>query len=107
MTVVAVDVLAEPTDGVDEQLVRQLVDRVRGEGVTLTGDGGLLARLTMVVVESALEGEMDDHLGYGKHDPVVRRLDGGQIELASHAHGGCALTVDATLLANLLGKWLG
>lgn len=78
-----------------------------GEGVTLTGEGGLLARLTMVVVESALEGEMDDHLGYGKHDPVVCRLDGGQIELASHAHGGCALTVDATLLADLLGKWLG
>jgi putative transposase len=28
--------------------------------------------LTKVVVESALEGEMDDHLGYGKHDPVGR-----------------------------------
>jgi putative transposase len=25
-----------------------------------------------VVVESALEGEMDDHLGYGKHDPAGR-----------------------------------
>jgi transposase-like protein len=32
----------------------------------------LLARLTKVVVESALEGEMDDHLGYGKHDPAGR-----------------------------------
>jgi hypothetical protein len=38
----------------------------------LTGEGGLLARLTKVVVESALEGEMDDHLGYGKHDPAGR-----------------------------------
>jgi hypothetical protein len=28
-----------------------------------------------VVVESALEGELDDHLGYGKHDPAGR--DGG------------------------------
>jgi hypothetical protein len=31
--------------------------------------------LTKRVVEAALDGEMDDHLGYGKHDPVGR--DGG------------------------------
>jgi putative transposase len=43
-----------------------------GEGLRLTGESGLLARLTKVVVESALEGEMDDHLGYGKHDPAGR-----------------------------------
>jgi Transposase, Mutator family len=55
-----------------EQLVRQLAQRARAEGLKLTGEGGLLARLTKVVVESALEGEMDDHLGYGKHDPVGR-----------------------------------
>jgi transposase-like protein len=62
----------EGLDGVDEQLVRQLADRARAEGLRLTGEGGLLARLTKVVVESALEGEMDDHLGYGKHDPAGR-----------------------------------
>ena len=28
-----------------------------------------------MVVEGALEGELDDHLGYGKHDPADR--DGG------------------------------
>jgi transposase-like protein len=28
-----------------------------------------------MVVEGALEGELDDHLGYGKHDPEGR--DGG------------------------------
>jgi putative transposase len=65
------DASAEPV-GVDEQLVRQLVDRARAEGLKLTGEGSLLARLTKVVVESALEGEMDDHLGYGKHDPIGR-----------------------------------
>src|SRR5206468_1068364 len=59
-------------EGVDEQLVRQLAERARAEGLKLTGKGGLLARLTKVVVESALEGEMDDHLGYGKHDPAGR-----------------------------------
>ena len=59
----------------DEQLLRQLSDRARAEGLRLTGEGGLLGRLTKLVVESSLEGEMDDHLGYGKHDPVGR--DGG------------------------------
>jgi putative transposase len=66
------DVLAEPGDGLGEQLVRQLAARARAEGLKLTGEGGLLGRLTKVVVESALEGEIDDHLGYGKHDPVGR-----------------------------------
>jgi hypothetical protein len=37
--------------------------------------GGLLGKLTKIVVEGALEGELDDHLGYGKHDPAGR--DGG------------------------------
>ncbi len=72
MTVVAMDVSAESVGGVDEALVRQLTQRARAEGLKLTGKGGLLARLTKVVVESALEGEMDDHLGYGKHDPAGR-----------------------------------
>jgi putative transposase len=57
---------------VDEQLVRQLTERARAEGLQLTGEGGLLQKLTKLVVESALDGEMDDHLGYDKHDPVGR-----------------------------------
>jgi transposase-like protein len=60
---------------VDEQLVRRLTERARADGLRLTGEGGLLQRLTKLVVESSLEGELDDHLGYGKHDPVGR--DGG------------------------------
>ena len=62
-------------DAVDEELVRQLGERARAEGLQLTGEGGLLARLTKMVVESALEGEMEDHLGYARHDPAGR--DGG------------------------------
>src|SRR5690349_7124961 len=57
------------------ELARQLADRARAEGLALTGPGGLLGRLTKVVLEGALEGEMDDHLGYAKHDPAGR--DGG------------------------------
>jgi transposase-like protein len=58
----------------DDQ-IQQLADRARAEGLRLTGEGGLLGRLTKLVSEAALAGEMDDHLGYGKHDPASR--DGG------------------------------
>lgn len=57
--------------GVDEQIQR-LADQARAEGLRLTGEGGLLGRLTKLVTEAALEGEMDDHLGYAKHDPAGR-----------------------------------
>jgi putative transposase len=59
----------------DEQLLRELTERAREGGLQLTGAGGLLARLTKMVVEGALEGEMDSHLGYSRHDPAGR--DGG------------------------------
>jgi transposase-like protein len=59
-------------DSMDAQLIQQLADRARAEGLQLTGEGGLLARLTKIVVESALEGEMDDHLGYSKHERAGR-----------------------------------
>ena len=57
------------------ELARQLAGRAQAEGLSLTGPDGLLGRLTKVVLEGALEGEMDDHLGYAKHDPAGR--DGG------------------------------
>src|SRR5919204_1981028 len=56
----------------DQQLIEQLASRARSEGLSLTGEDGLLGRLTKMVVESALEGEMDEHLGYGKHDAAGR-----------------------------------
>jgi putative transposase len=62
-------------DAAELELARQLAERARAEGLSLTGPGGLLGRLTKVVLEGALEGELDAHLGYGKHDPAGR--DGG------------------------------
>ena len=56
----------------DEQLLRELTERARAGGLQLTGEGGLLGRLTKMVVEGALEGELDDHLGYGRHDAAGR-----------------------------------
>ena len=62
-----------PAGGVDdlddEQLIGQLVERARSGGLQLTGEGGVLQQLTKQLLESALEGEITDHLGYGKHDP--------------------------------------
>ena len=69
------DVTAAAMDAVDEELVRQLTERARAEGLQLAGEGGLLQKLTKLVMESALDGELDDHLGYDKHDPAGR--DGG------------------------------
>jgi transposase-like protein len=59
----------------DEQLLRELTERAREGGLRLTGEGGLLGKLTKMVIEGALDGELDDHLGYGKHEPAGR--DGG------------------------------
>ena len=56
----------------DDQLIGMLVDRARSEGLQLTGEGGLLQQLTKRVLESALEGEITDHLGYDKHDAEGR-----------------------------------
>src|SRR6266540_3655193 len=57
---------------VDQKVVAELVAWAGAEGVSLTGEGGLLQQLTKLVLESSLEGEMDAHLGYGKHDPAGR-----------------------------------
>src|SRR5215475_7183914 len=56
----------------DEQVLRELTERARAGGLQLTGEGGLLGRLTKMVIEGALEGELDDHLGYEKNDPAGR-----------------------------------
>ncbi|MET7391590.1 IS256 family transposase [Streptomyces sp. NPDC005534] len=56
-------------------MIDQLVEQARGKGLQLTGEGGLLQQLTKRVLESALEGEITDHLGYDKHDPAGK--DGG------------------------------
>jgi putative transposase len=57
-------------DDLDRQLVGQLMDRVRSEGLQLTGEDGLLGQLTKMIIESVAEGELDERLDYGKHDPA-------------------------------------
>ena len=55
-------------DALDVRLLDQLVGQARERGVKLAGEGGLLQALTKRLLESALEGEITDHLGYEKHD---------------------------------------
>jgi putative transposase len=55
-----------------QEKLKELVVQARAEGLQLTGEGGLLGQLTKLVVEAALEGEMDDHLGYAANDAAGR-----------------------------------
>jgi transposase-like protein len=57
---------------IDTQLAQDLVARARAEGVELVGPGGLLTGLTKTVLETALEAEIAEHLGYDKHDAAGR-----------------------------------
>ena len=45
----------------------ELVARARADGVELTGDDGLLTALVRQVLQTGLEVEMTDHLGYETH----------------------------------------
>lgn len=49
------------------ELAEQLLAQAREQGVSLVGPGGLLAGLTKQVIETALDAEMTEHLGYEKH----------------------------------------
>jgi transposase-like protein len=61
------------TNEVDQQqLAEQLLAQAKEQGVDLVGPNGLLNQLTKNVLETALEAEMSEHLGYDKHDPVGR-----------------------------------
>ena len=55
-----------------KQLAEQLLAQAKEQGVELMGPNGLLNQLTKSVLETALDAEMTEHLGYEKHDTVGR-----------------------------------
>jgi hypothetical protein len=59
---------AGPPSAEELAAAKELVRQARAQGVALTGPGGLLKALTKTVIESALEEEMAEHLGYDNHD---------------------------------------
>jgi len=61
------------TDIVDQkQLAEQLLAQAKEQNVELVGPDGLLGQLTKNVLESALDAELSEHLGYEKHDSAGR-----------------------------------
>jgi transposase-like protein len=62
----------QPQRAAEREIAEQLAQRAKDEGVELVGPGGLLQRLTKQVLETGLEVEMSEHLGYDKHDPAGR-----------------------------------
>src|SRR5215467_1280725 len=66
----AVVPLSTAGQGLDVRIASELVERARAEGVSLVGQGGLLAQVTRAVLQAALEAEMaDHHLGYDRGEP--------------------------------------
>ncbi|MYV49697.1 transposase [Streptomyces sp. SID2888] len=48
-----------------EELAALAAEKVRGEGLRLMGEGGLLPELAQHLMQAALEAEMDEHLAAG------------------------------------------
>ena len=55
-----------------KQLAEQLLAQAKEQGIELMGPNGLLNQLTKNVLETALDAEMTEHLGYEKHDAAGR-----------------------------------
>ncbi|ORM37156.1 IS256 family transposase [Williamsia sp. 1135] len=53
-------------------MAEQLLAQAKEQGVELMGPNGLLNQLTKNVLETALDAEMTEHLGYEKHDAAGR-----------------------------------
>ena len=59
--------LVLPPDAELSAVADRLVGQARVDGVALTGEGGLLSGLIQRVLQTALEAEITDHLGYEPH----------------------------------------
>src|SRR5262245_19266641 len=78
----------------EQSAIRELVLAARARGEDLTGPDGLLKLLTKTVLETALEEEISEHLGYDKHDPAGRN--------GENSRNG---TRSKTVLTDALGLW--
>ncbi|RLQ01036.1 IS256 family transposase [Micromonospora sp. BL1] len=57
-----------PELSAEAKAAAELVRAAKEQGLSLTGPDGLLKQLTKTVLETALNEEMTDHLGYEKHE---------------------------------------
>src|SRR3954449_7055580 len=79
----------EPT--AEQAAAVELVRLAKEQGLSLTGPDGLLKQLTKTVLETSLNEEMTEHLGYEKHDPAgagtgnIRNGSRGKTVLTEHS----------------------
>lgn len=67
--------MIDPVTGViidQNKLAEQLLAEAKEQNIDLVGPDGLLGGLTKTVLETALDAEMSEHLGYDKHEAVGR-----------------------------------
>ncbi len=65
----AADLLASV---IDDDTMAALAAQARSSGLALMGEGGLMQQMFKRFLEASLQGELDAHLGYAKHDPAGR-----------------------------------
>src|ERR1700727_3655377 len=59
-----------PAPSAEQAAAEELVRRAREQGLSLTGPDGLLKQLTKVVIETALDQELTEHLGHERNTPA-------------------------------------
>ena len=69
----------KPEASAEADAARELVRLAREQGLSLTGPDGLLKQLTKTVIETALNEEITEHLGYEKHDPAGQGAGSGNV----------------------------
>ena len=72
--------VTNPRKVAPDSVAAQLIEQARAEGVSLVGPGSPLAALTKQVLESALEAELDEHLGYEHGDRAGKADSEGRNE---------------------------
>ena len=60
----------KPEASAEQMAAEELVRQAREQGLSLTGPDGLLKQLTKVMIETALDQELTEHLGHEKNTPA-------------------------------------
>ena len=70
MTETLETVTKKPEPSAEQVAAEELVRQAREQGLSLTGPDGLLKQLTKVMIETALDQELTEHLGHEKNTPA-------------------------------------
>ena len=85
--------VGNPRKAAPGSVADQLIAQARAEGVSLVGPGSPLALLTKQVLETALEAELDEHLGYEHGDRDAKTI----AETGNERNGARSKTVHTEL----------